>query len=221
MSGRARRAARRDRDDALDVFLRCIATGAIVACFVPGLLTGALGKLFLTAAVLSGFFAILFHVRQGGSIVGALLRLVWIGSIGAGTIIGVWWYFTVYLAAQPHLFNFGSLGQQPPLSIHSAASITNPVSATSQPVIPIVTVVPQVQAAPSACGEAVVKGTTALSIRAAPTRQSQRLGVVPEGHTVMLVCSPEVTADGLRWYRVSSGTVDGWMSARYLTILGE
>ncbi len=66
------------------------------------------------------------------------------------------------------------------------------------------------------CGRATVVGVAALSIRAAPTRQSSRLGEVAQGNQVVLLCDPEVAADERIWWKVQVGGIEGWMSNRYL-----
>lgn len=66
------------------------------------------------------------------------------------------------------------------------------------------------------CGRATVVGVAALSIRAAPTRESTRLGEVAQGNQVVLQCEPEVVADERIWWKVQVGGIEGWMSNRYL-----
>lgn len=66
------------------------------------------------------------------------------------------------------------------------------------------------------CGRATVVGVAALSIRAAPTRESTRLGEVAQGNQVVLLCEPEVAADERIWWKIQVGAIEGWMSNRYL-----
>lgn len=70
---------------------------------------------------------------------------------------------------------------------------------------------------PEVCGRARIVGVTALSMRARPTRASDRVGTVSKGRGIDLMCAESVNADERTWLRVrsSQGRV-GWMSDRYL-----
>jgi uncharacterized protein YgiM (DUF1202 family) len=68
------------------------------------------------------------------------------------------------------------------------------------------------------CEAATVAGVTALSIRAAPTRQSERLGEVPAGGAVQVLCDEPIAADERVWLRVRVGQIVGYMSDRYLSL---
>lgn len=68
------------------------------------------------------------------------------------------------------------------------------------------------------CDTATVVGVTALSVRAAPTRQSARLAEVPAGAQVQLFCDAPVAADERVWLRVRAGEIVGYMSDRYLSV---
>ncbi|NJN68328.1 MAG: SH3 domain-containing protein [Chloroflexaceae bacterium] len=68
------------------------------------------------------------------------------------------------------------------------------------------------------CGQARVVEVTALSIREQPSRDSAYLGEVSGNQTVDVLCVPPVSADDRVWFRVRSGSIEGWMSSRYLQL---
>jgi uncharacterized protein YraI len=98
------------------------------------------------------------------------------------------------------------------------------VTPTATPV-PTATAVPSATAVPApaeaaqvACGRAVVVEVEALSLRAEPDLQAERLAAVPRGVAVDLRCLDAVAADERNWLAVQHNGIAGWMSDRYLAI---
>lgn len=77
------------------------------------------------------------------------------------------------------------------------------------------------QQAGDTCGQARVAGVEALSIRAAPSRQSEQLGAVAVGELVDVLCGAPISADDRVWLKVRVGRVEGYMSDRYLSLESE
>ncbi|HEY0737749.1 MAG TPA: SH3 domain-containing protein [Herpetosiphonaceae bacterium] len=215
---RARREAARGRDEMLGMLVSCIGCAAILAFISPQLLQGTLGAMLGAGAVLSIVFAIFFHLRHGGSAAGALVLVLFSVSITAGSMFGLWWYLFVYVASQPGLFTFGALAQSPAPQPTSATTLSAPgfssdLAEAGPAVAPSIAPVPG-----STCGSAVVKEVEALALRAEPTRSSQQLAAIARGNRVDILCTASVQADDREWYNVRSGSVEGWMSARYLDV---
>jgi uncharacterized protein YraI len=105
-----------------------------------------------------------------------------------------------------------------PTPLPPAAAAASPTSLlpTAPPATPLLPTATSGVTGSASCGRATVVGVTALSIRAAPTRQSTRLGEVSRGGSVELLCVDAVNADDRRWLRVRAGGIEGWMSDRYL-----
>lgn len=68
------------------------------------------------------------------------------------------------------------------------------------------------------CGVGTVVNVSALSIREETDRQSGYLGEVPAGQQVVVLCVPEIRADGRSWAFVRYQGIEGWMSTNYLQI---
>jgi serine/threonine protein kinase/uncharacterized protein YraI len=102
---------------------------------------------------------------------------------------------------------------EPPatVEISTMAPPTSAPSLTPQPTVDLPSSSSQV------CGQATVVEVTALSIRADHTRSSERLGEVGQGNTVDVLCVEPVDDDDRTWVRVRHGTIEGWMSTRYLS----
>lgn len=208
---RAQRQAVHGRDEMLGMLVSCISGAAVLAFISPQLLRGTLGYLLGGGALFASVFAVIFHLRQGGSMAGAFLLVMLTGSLTAGSMYGIWWYSFVYLASQPNLFNVSALGQsvqQPMLLQPTSTSIPATSSAA-------------LVAAPSAdaskqCGRARVQGVEALALRAEPTQRAAQLGAVPEDEVVDLACTPTVISDNIVWQKVRWGNTNGWMSTRFL-----
>ncbi len=67
------------------------------------------------------------------------------------------------------------------------------------------------------CDGATVVEVAALSMQQAPTLDADPMGeAVPHGERVDILCGDMVEADGITWAHVRRGTVEGWMSTRYL-----
>lgn len=215
---KAQREASRGRDESLGMLVSCISAAAMLAFISPQLLLGTLGYVLGSGAILAIILAVVCHLRQGGSMAGAFVLVLLAGSLTTGTMFGIWWYFVVYLPAQPNLLNVGALGTSINSQPTAAAHTDSAQSSTS----PIVTTAASAQSVPSAaaqvCGTAAVREVQALALRAAPARKSPQLATVAQGTHVGLICAPLVRADDLDWYKVKYGAIEGWMSARYLDI---
>jgi uncharacterized protein YraI len=57
---------------------------------------------------------------------------------------------------------------------------------------------------------------TALSIQASPSINAESLGAINQGNTVNVLCVEPVEAEDRLWVKVREGTIEGWMSSRYL-----
>lgn len=201
----------------LGMLVSCIGAAAILAFISPQLLFGLYGRVLGIGATVAIVLAIFFHLRQGGSIIGALLHVLLTGGLAAGSMYGIWWYFFIHLASQPNLFSFAPLGQtsfnspttvsQPHPSVSAAVSMDESLSTPPLPVSPM-----------PGCGRATVYEVEALALRAEPTRSSHQLTAVDRGNKVDLLCEPTVHADEREWYKVRYGVIEGWMSARYLDV---
>lgn len=215
---RVRRQAERGRDEMLGMLVSCIGCAAILAFVSPQLLLGGIGMVLGIGAALAIVFAIFFHLRQGGSAAGALVLVLFTGGITAGSMYGLWWYLFVYVASQPGLFTFGIPALPQSSQPQSRAALPSPAfSSDLADAAP--TVVPSSSPMPgSICGSAVVQEVEALALRAQPTRSSQQLAAIARGNQVDVLCVAPVQADDREWYNVRSGNVEGWMSARYLTM---
>lgn len=66
------------------------------------------------------------------------------------------------------------------------------------------------------CGQANVVDVSELRIRAAPSLRAQTLGSQRKGQVVVLLCDAVMKADGINWRKVRVGSIEGWMSSRYL-----
>ncbi len=71
------------------------------------------------------------------------------------------------------------------------------------------------------CDTGTIVGVAALSIRAAPTRQSARIGEVAAGQVVQVLCGEPIAADERIWLRVRYGALVGYMSDRYVRVNGR
>lgn len=213
---RARREAALGRGEMLGTLVSCIGCAAILAFISPQLLLGKWGAMLGAVAALSAVLAIFFHLRDGGSAAGALVLVLFIGGITAGSMYGLWWYLFVYVASQP--FSFGTPAQSQAPQPQSTSAMPAP-SFNATLVESTSTVVPSPSPMPgSICGSAVVIEVEALALRAEPTRSSQQLAAIGRENLVELLCTDPVQADGREWYKVRSGNVEGWMSARYLHV---
>lgn len=208
-----RRHAVRGRDEMLEMLVSCIGAAAILAFMSPQLLRGVLGYLLGGAALFAIVFAVFFHLRQGGSLAGALLLVMLTGSVTAGSMYGIWWYSFVYLASQPDLFNVAALGQsiqQPTVLPSPRASVPSTPSAAS-------VAAPSVDVSTS-CGRALVRGVEALALREGPTQRAAQLAAVPQDEAVDLACVPTVTSENIVWQKVHRGDTEGWMSTSFLQV---
>jgi uncharacterized protein YraI len=66
------------------------------------------------------------------------------------------------------------------------------------------------------CATAKVIEVTALSIQASPSINAESLGAINQGNTVNVLCVEPVEAEDRLWVKVREGTIEGWMSSRYL-----
>lgn len=213
---RARREAARGRDEMLGMLVSCIGCALILAFISPQLLLGGIGIVLGMGAALAIVFAIFFHLRHGGSAAGALVLVLFTGGITAGSMYGLWWYLFVYVASQPGLFTFGTPALPQSSQPQSTVALPSPVF-SSDLADGAPTVAPSPSLMPgSTCGSAVVQEVEVLALRAEPTRSSQQLAAIGRGNLVELLCADSVQADGRQWYKVRSGNLEGWMSARYL-----
>ncbi|HEY0607389.1 MAG TPA: SH3 domain-containing protein [Herpetosiphonaceae bacterium] len=212
----ARQQAALGRGEMLGTLVSCIGCAAILAFISPQLLLGKWGAMLGAVAALSAVFAIYFHLRDGGSAAGALVLVLFVGGITAGSMYGLWWYLFVYVASQPFTFGTVAQSQAPPPT--SATTLPSP-GFNAALAESTATVAPSPSPMPgSICGSAVVIEVEALALRAEPTRSSQQLAAIVRGNLVDLLCIDPVQADGREWYKVRSGNVEGWMSARYLHV---
>jgi|GEM_PF-6558352 len=117
---------------------------------------------------------------------------------------------------------------QPPLptvALATTAQASSPLVLADVPTSPAVAASPQPPAPPvvpvhadAVCDTATVVGVAALSIRAAPTRQSEQIGEVGAGKVVEVLCGEPVATDERIWLRVRYGALVGYMSDRYLRL---
>ncbi|NOK58556.1 MAG: hypothetical protein GFH27_549279n362 [Chloroflexi bacterium AL-W] len=68
------------------------------------------------------------------------------------------------------------------------------------------------------CQQGIVIEVEALSIRERPDLDATRVGAVPRGDTIAILCDEHVRADNRVWVRVVYNSTVGWMSSRYLEI---
>ncbi len=98
--------------------------------------------------------------------------------------------------------------------------VTPTASATPTAIaLPTATALPPPdEAAAEQCGRAVVVDVEALSLRAEPSLQAERLAAVPRGVAVDLRCLDAVAAEARNWLAVQHNGIAGWMSDRYLAV---
>jgi hypothetical protein len=205
------------RDEMLGILVSCIGAAAILAFISPQLLFGPYGLVLGSGAALAIVLAIFFHLRQGGSLVGACIHILLTGGLTAGSMYGIWWYFFIHLASQPNLLSFGPIA---PTTFNPPAGIsqTHPTVSAAVSTDGRLSTAPLTASPVPTCGTATVHEVDALALRAEPTRGSQQRTAIERGNRVELLCEPIVHADDREWYKVRYGTIEGWMSARYLHV---
>ncbi len=84
----------------------CCGTLGMLAGLVPPLISGPVGLTLIIGLALGMGLHMFISVRAGRTIVRALIEVVLTGLLAFGMTYGCIWYFTVYLAAQPDLWQF-------------------------------------------------------------------------------------------------------------------
>lgn len=107
-SRRQHRSSRRTANDFLGIIVSCIGAYAMLLGLLPTLANGTLGLFLLGGALLGGVLHVALGPRQGKTVVRALIEVLIVGGGTFALIYGCMWYFNVYLASQPGLFNLGA-----------------------------------------------------------------------------------------------------------------
>lgn len=210
MSRSGNRRIRQGRDEALGIIVSCIGAGAILAYVSPALLPGPYGWVLGAGIVFGAIVAMIGQRRSGGSFAGGLFRIVVVAGITAASMFGLWWYFFVYIASQPSLFDFSSIGKATEQTAIADQQQLRLLASASAPA----------EGEPGAglCGSAIVQGVELLNLRSQPSLASEALVAIPQGQTVQVLCDPQTQADSIVWQKVRSGSTEGWMSIRFLSI---
>ena len=97
---------RRRSSEMLQVVVSCCGALGILVGFLPKVAAGTLGLALGGFIILATCLHVFSSVRAGKAISRALIEVAVFGLLAFGITFGCIWYFTVYLAAQPNLFQF-------------------------------------------------------------------------------------------------------------------
>lgn len=112
-SRRQRKSSRRATNEFLGIIVSCIGAYAMLLGLLPQLASGTLGLFLLGVALFVGVLHVILGPRQGKSMGRALLEVLFVAAVTFALIYGCMWYFTVYLASKPDLFNLGAPATTP------------------------------------------------------------------------------------------------------------
>jgi hypothetical protein len=205
-------------NESLSLFGLCVALsllGYAVRDQLPGLFNGPIGLLLVGGALFAAFRTLVICRQERMSLLLALLLLLLTASLAAMTTdVALRSILAPIVQHHPATTEVATSPALP--TVEPVETIPMPTAPAPSPVPATPSPPPAVAATATNCGVAQIGGTTAVRIRAQPGTQAAVLAARRPGTMVELACEAAVEASGLTWQRIRSGTIDGWISARFL-----